>query len=144
MIRAVLDTNIIVISFMRPDTPPAKLRAALDAGRFELICSPLLLAEWEDVLRRQRLQRLFGTPPAAIDEFLWGVPVSTIWIPVTPITPLVVEDPDDDIVLVTALAGQADALVSGDQHLLALKPSYHGIQILTASEFLGFLDSQGE
>ena len=47
-------------------------------------------------------------------------------------------DPDDDMVLATALAAQADAVVSGDLHLLNLVSS-QGIRILSASEALALL-----
>jgi predicted nucleic acid-binding protein len=42
-----------------------------------------------------------------------------VWIP-EPIDPVVIEDPDDDKVLACALAARAEAITSGDQHLLAL------------------------
>ena len=42
-------------------------------------------------------------------------------------------DPDDDIVLATALAAKADLLVSSDQHLLSLQ-NFSGIPICKASD----------
>ena len=47
---------------------------------------------------------------------------------------VITADPTDDMVLATALAAQADLVVSGDQrHLLALG-SFKGIPIVTAAE----------
>ncbi|MGD0413067.1 MAG: putative toxin-antitoxin system toxin component, PIN family [Terracidiphilus sp.] len=43
-------------------------------------------------------------------------------------------DPDDDVVLATALSGRADNLVTGDDDLLTLA-RYHGIRILSPREF---------
>ena len=43
--------------------------------------------------------------------------------------------PDDDKVLETALAGQADAIVTGDGDLLCLDP-FEDIRILTAVRFI--------
>ena len=43
-------------------------------------------------------------------------------------------DPDDDVVLATALAGDGAAIVSGDQDLLILDP-FRGIRVLTPSAF---------
>ena len=48
---------------------------------------------------------------------------------------LVKEDPDDDILINTALSGNANYIVSGDPHVLALS-EYKGIKILMVSEML--------
>jgi predicted nucleic acid-binding protein len=47
-------------------------------------------------------------------------------------------DPDDDIILATALAAHADLIISGDDDLLVLHP-FQGIPILNASQALEFL-----
>jgi predicted nucleic acid-binding protein len=44
-------------------------------------------------------------------------------------------DPDDTIVLATAIASQANAIITGDLDLLILG-EYQGIQIMTANDFL--------
>jgi predicted nucleic acid-binding protein len=45
------------------------------------------------------------------------------------------EDPDDDIVLNTALSGKAEYIVSGDKHLLKIA-CYEKTQIVSANEFI--------
>jgi hypothetical protein len=50
-------------------------------------------------------------------------------------TKRIVVDPDDDVVIGTALAAKAEWIVSGDGHLLDLK-DYQGIRILTAADAL--------
>jgi len=47
-------------------------------------------------------------------------------------------DPDDDAFLECAVAGDADVLVSGDDHLLELD-TFRGIDIVTPAVFLGSL-----
>lgn len=47
----------------------------------------------------------------------------------------VFDDPDDDIIIACALEAKADAIISGDQHLLSLR-SYQGIPIVRAVDFL--------
>jgi predicted nucleic acid-binding protein len=51
------------------------------------------------------------------------------------VTPVVTSDPDDDQVLATALAAQADLIVSRDDDLRRLG-GYRGIQIVSAAEAL--------
>jgi predicted nucleic acid-binding protein len=46
---------------------------------------------------------------------------------------VVVADPDDDHVIACALAAKADAIVSGDGHLLNLK-EYQGMRIINPAE----------
>jgi uncharacterized protein len=54
---------------------------------------------------------------------------------------MIAQDPDDDIVLNTALEGNASLIVSGDRHLLDLK-RFKGIRILTVRELLETLGPQ--
>ena len=44
-------------------------------------------------------------------------------------------DPQDDKFLELAVNGQAEAIITGDQDLLALNP-FHSIQIITAGMYL--------
>ena len=45
------------------------------------------------------------------------------------------DDPDDNIIIACALEAEADMIVSGDRHLLAIG-SYQNIPIVKAAEFL--------
>ena len=49
------------------------------------------------------------------------------------------DDPDDNIILEGALAGEVDYIITGDTHLLNLK-EFRGIKIITAKEFVGLLE----
>ncbi len=49
--------------------------------------------------------------------------------------PMGCRDPDDDKVLETALMGDAECVVTGDNDLLAMSP-FPGIPVLTPAEFL--------
>lgn len=57
---------------------------------------------------------------------------------IAPLPEAVCRDPDDDAILATALAAQADLLVTGDKELLVLG-SYEGISIVTPTECLARL-----
>ena len=52
---------------------------------------------------------------------------------------VVADDPDDDRVLECAIAGNADAIISGDRHLLALG-AFQEIPILKVRDCLNLLD----
>ena len=51
-----------------------------------------------------------------------------------PLEQPVSRDPDDDIVIATAIAGECAALVTGDHDLLTLDP-FRGIRVLSPSKF---------
>ncbi len=51
---------------------------------------------------------------------------------------VVQQDPSDNRVLGAAVEGQADYIVSGDQHLLALG-SFEGIEIVSPARFAAIL-----
>lgn len=53
---------------------------------------------------------------------------------------VVVDDPDDDMVIECAVVGQATYIITGDKHLLSLK-KYQDIYILKAGDFLHLLAS---
>jgi putative PIN family toxin of toxin-antitoxin system len=52
---------------------------------------------------------------------------------------LVSADPDDDMIVECAIAGNATHIITGDKHLLSLV-EYQNIQIVKAKDFLDFLD----
>ncbi|MDQ3399001.1 MAG: hypothetical protein M3511_14775 [Deinococcota bacterium] len=58
------------------------------------------------------------------------------------IAPVVYGDSDDDTVLACAVAARAEAVVSGDWHLLALEV-YEEIPVLRVAELLAQLPSRG-
>jgi len=64
--------------------------------------------------------------------------VTVLVQPVKLPTIVVTADPDDDAVIACAVSANADVIVSGDRHLLALG-SYQGIPILTAAALLARL-----
>jgi predicted nucleic acid-binding protein len=48
---------------------------------------------------------------------------------------IVEDDPEDDTIIIAAVEGKADCIVSGDRHLKNLGP-YENIPILSPSEFI--------
>ncbi len=139
--RVVSDANIVVSSVLVAVGIPARVLAAWRAGRYDLIVSPALLAEYEDVLNRPRIQRRHGLTAAQVAAELADLARFAILVEPTEVPAVIVDDPDDDHVLAAALAGAADFIVSGDRHLLDLR-EYQGIRILSPAAFLALLASQ--
>lgn len=131
MRRAVLDPGVLVSSLISPGGRPAKLLAAASAGEFELVLSPLLLAELEDVLRREKFRRYVDLD--AVTDYLEVVrEIGVIATDPEDEPPLRSTDPDDDYLIALA-HNQKAVLVSGDSDLLDLTG---GAPICAPADFL--------
>lgn len=129
--RAVLDPGVFVSALINPEGSPARLIAEARGGKFDLLTSPLLLAELEEVLGREKFRRYAG--PQVVDAYLenlrrFGLRVSD---PSEP-GPVRSTDPKDDYLIALAYA-QSAMLVSGDKHLLGLS---RGAPILAPGDLL--------
>ena len=137
--RTVLDCNVVVSGLIRPDRAPAQLLNALIEGRFEAILSPAILEEYRRILRAKKVRRYIVLSSDGVESLLAGLALAAVWVEdQTSTSPIVVEDPSDDVCLLAAAEGTADYVVSGDQHLLAVK-RYEGIPIVSPREFLDTL-----
>lgn len=117
--RVVLDTGILVAALITHDTPPARLYQLWRRRRFTLITSEVQLDEFRRVTRYRKLRRF--VKPHEAGTLVRGVRVRAVMVTELPEIDLV-DDPGDNLVLATALAGDADYLVTGDRrHLLHLK-----------------------
>lgn len=127
--RLLLDTNILVSGLLSPKGAPGKLvRAWLDL-RFELITSAEQIDELRRVLGYERLQRYIH--PEQARDFVENLEVLAILatdLPTLDVSP----DPDDNVILATAVAGKADAVVSGDKGDVVALGEVEGISIITA------------
>lgn len=134
--RAVLDANVLISAALSPRGTPARLLLAWQAGAFELVVSPQLLAELRRALAYPKLARL--VPPADADAFAaWlGRAAELAADPPGP-PPFRTEDPGDDYLVALAAAERA-VLVSGDGHLTVLAGR---IPVRTPAEFLAELES---
>jgi putative PIN family toxin of toxin-antitoxin system len=132
-VRIVLDTNVLVSALITKGTPPDSLYQAWDAGIFQLVTSTEQLEELKRVITYERL-RPYITPDEAeaLLETIDAAAVVVEGIPTVDSSP----DPDDNVILATAIAGEADLLVTGDKSgLLALR-AVHGIPIVSPKDAL--------
>jgi uncharacterized protein len=132
--KVVLDTNVMISAIFWKGSPNLILRLA-EKGLITLITSQNILAELAGVLGRKKfipyLRQANYTPQSLVAKFSQ---LSQVIVPIQQVTG-VVADPDDDKFLACALAAEAEAIISGDQHLLKLK-QFASIPILTPSQFL--------
>jgi uncharacterized protein len=126
-VRVLLDTNVLISAILFRGLPRSLLDRAI-RGELDLVTSHALLDELERILTDRfqvpsELARLARSELEILTEVV--VPDDV---------PAVSRDPDDDQVLAAAVAGEAEAIVTGDRDLLILE-THRGIAILSPADF---------
>ena len=143
--RVVVDTNVWVSAILTRTGPPGRVRTAFEDDRFTVVTSEPLLVELAGVLTRPRLVRRYGHTPEDVAVLLGSLRALAELVPVTG-NVRVCRDPNDDMVVETAINGHTDVLVSRDDDLkrapeVAAVLSEPGIRVLSVQHFL---DALGE
>lgn len=138
--RIVVDTNVIISGLINPHGPPGKVIAGWESGIIVPCWSLETLAELEVVARRPKLIRAFRNDTERLNAVIRVMQERGELVAIQPTPePLIPADPKDDKFLSTAVAAGADAIVSGDEHLLAMG-HYRGIPIVSPSAILEEID----
>src|SRR5471032_2970326 len=118
-VRIALDSNIVMSGMLWGGKPGLLLDLARQ-GCIEIYTCRELLMELAGAINRPKFYKNLAaarmTPQKLINDYgqlATVIIISTLPMPVS-------RDPDDDIVLACAVAAQANAIVSGDNDLLAL------------------------
>lgn len=133
--RIVLDTNQHISAIIQPHGNPAQILQFWRIGMIELAISPSILEEFEVVVHRPRIQQKYNLSDKDITEYLEVIKEFAIVVPGKITVDAVPDDPDDNSIIACAIEADADVIISGDRHLLALG-SYQGIPIVKAVDFL--------
>jgi putative PIN family toxin of toxin-antitoxin system len=132
-LRVVVDTNVVVSGLLKSEGSPARvLDLVRDLDAATLLIDDRIFEEYREVLARPKFQRAIA--PTETEAFLaycssFGEHVAAARIEA------VYPDPDDAPFLEVAVAGRADALVTGNvKHF----PTRSGLRVLAPVEFLEF------
>lgn len=138
MYRVVLDTVVFVRALINPKSRSGRLLTQ-HADRYTLIVSRPTAQELLEVIRRPELTEKYSSlgtiSPKEIIDIVAQAEAVDVRDP-----PAVVRDPKDDIIVATAIAGQADYIVSEDNDLLDMG-EVSGIAIVDTKSFLELLES---
>ena len=131
--RILFDTNVLFAAFAVRGFCEELIEETVDLCA--IVWSTPLHNELVRALRRKRL-----LSPAAAEAIAAFSDLCQMVNPVT-FPKRVCRDPDDDLVLATAIAGRADLIVTGDNDLLVLK-RFGGIRILSPRQVLEILHTK--
>jgi len=133
MIRAVIDTNVLVSALISPSGNEALLLLAVKQGLVRTCFSPAVLKEYSEVLARPK----FAFSPdeiAALIDLLQRQGDLLHPAPLSGISP----DPKDDKFMACALTAQVDFLVTGNKRDFP-KGRLGATQAVSAGELLNLI-----
>ena len=101
-------TLVVVSGLLAAVTPTGRVLESVFAGELTLLCDDRIMEEYAEVLARPR----FRFDP---ENFGWFLPIVRLGEPVVaPPLPLTLSDPSDREFIEVAVAGGADAIVTGN------------------------------
>ena len=135
--RIVLDTSVLVAAVRSPTGASMALLDAALTGQIEMLISTALMLEYEAVLTRAEHLRVSEFTHAEVDGLLDAicrtgteVIIRWQWRPQ-------LHDPDDEMVLETAINGNAQAIVTFNRTDFAHAAERFGLMVLSPGEALG-------
>jgi len=134
VIRAVLDTNVLVSALLFSG-PPSQLVTAWQAARFHPVVSTPILDEYLRVLAYPKFRLTTKDITGLLEEALLPF-VETTGLTSVPVT--LTRDPDDAKFIECALAAVVPWVVSGDRDLLDLG-HIESVRIVSVATFLDHL-----
>jgi putative PIN family toxin of toxin-antitoxin system len=130
--RVVFDTNILFSAIGWRGNPYKCLQAARQTQCLPFTCNAVL----DELCEKLQLKR--GMEQTKALEVVNEIAMFSKVVVIPGTLRVITADPDDDAVLECAIVAQAQYLVSGDRHLLALG-TYEGVQVVKAADFLNVL-----
>jgi hypothetical protein len=131
--RLVLVTNVVVSALLWDGSPRQLLRGGRSDG-VRFFTSAPLLRELTNVLSRSKFEKKLAASSLSVDQLvdLYAELASLVRAATVP---RLAPDPDDDVVIGTALAAKANFIVTGDGSLLSIA-EYEGGRIISVRKAL--------
>lgn len=137
MTIVVLDVNILVSAALNDRGLPARIADMAFSGEYDIAVSDHILGKMSEVFDRPYFLRNLSTEGRS--RILRALEADTELVEPDKSVRGVAPDVEEDLVLGTAVAANADYLITGDKGLLAIG-EYRGVRIVTAEAFLRELE----
>jgi uncharacterized protein len=143
--RVLVDTNVWISAFINAAGAPARVLDAFLVEQFTPVVSDALLEEIRDMLHRPRIRRRWRLRADDVATALALLQDRTVQVIPTGALHLC-RDPDDDILLETAIIGGARFFVSRDDDVkrdleLMSRLRERGVVVLSVAQFLSLVPS---
>ncbi len=141
--RVTCDANLLVRAALHRGGLAAQILKHSTLLPHVLVMSPAILADVHRVLHYPRIQRRYGIADEDIDDFIQAVLAVADVVLKPTIVAVIAADPDDDVVVATAVDGKAEVLATLDQHFsdpaVQAYCAAHGIRVMSDIELLQLL-----
>ncbi|MEW6418024.1 MAG: putative toxin-antitoxin system toxin component, PIN family [Nitrospirota bacterium] len=136
-----MDTDVLVSGVISPKGAPRKILNLARKEVFKAVSSVSINHEVLSVLHRGHIYAKYNLTEEVIDDISAFLYEGTVLTEDRYAVSIIKKDPKDNKFIACAIEGEADYIVSGDDHLLRLE-HYRGIQIVDAQGFLKVLDKK--
>lgn len=137
MIRAVLDTNILLSALRSRNGASHEILSRLVNREFELIIGNTVLAEYDEVLKREC--PTFGIPVATVDRVLNALCAASTYFSTSAFWKPALPDPDDEAFAQLALEAKVGYLVTCNQRHFPTD-RLPALRVVSPKEFLQVLN----
>jgi putative PIN family toxin of toxin-antitoxin system len=132
MPRVILDTNVIVSAFLKPESNPALILSLFTEGYLTVCLCEEIWSEYREVIKRGKFQKL---DHESIEKFFSIIKARAAWAVPRGSVNILKSDPADNKFLACALEVRADYLITGNIKHFPFK-KFHGTQIITPRDFI--------
>ena len=127
--KIVLDTNILISGVISPNSNAGKVIQEWQKNSFEIITSLELLEEIKQVLKYPKIVKITNWDLKKIEEYIEYLHFFTNVVDISKVKYHFEQDPCDNHIIETYIAGKCDYLITGDQAILSLKNEFNVISL---------------
>jgi uncharacterized protein len=132
--RVVVDTNVWLSALLWGGQPD-RIAQLVELKQIKAISSEEILTEFTEILQKAKFQKRLNQLGFTADEVTIMAKRLMTFVVIEELRVPELRDPKDQMILATAIAGNAEVIISGDKDLLTLHP-FRDICIFSPFEFL--------
>lgn len=143
MLRAVIDTNILIRASLKNTGSDFLIYKAFLDGKFELLYSEKMISEIKRVFYYPRIYKKYNLSNEFIFDFIRSITAFGKFVYNPPPVKICRDKDDDELISIAKFMAIKTPvyIVSGDKDLLELKGKVKKVKIVTASQFINVISN---
>lgn len=132
MVKVVIDTNVLISAFLKPESIPALIVSLVFNKNLMLCLSEGILIEYKEVLNYGKFRNLNQTE---VRKLINLMKENALWVSPKELIDLIKDDPEDNKFLECALEAQADFFITGNTKHFSFE-QFHQTRIVKPKQFM--------